>query len=117
MSGEQAPAPASPGRNPRAHNNNAEREPNGFLPIRAVAAGLIELLSALISHAHPYGRTRRSIFDHGLPLTGSRRQRTTGRALQLDQAVGRLETDLPLVVYSARCHRVSFWLASTPRTK
>src|SRR5204862_7960155 len=79
-SGERAPAPALHGRNPGAHNNNAEREPNGFLLIPGVAAGSTELPFRPISNAHQYGRIHRSIFDHGLPLTGSMRQIKTGRA-------------------------------------
>src|ERR1700746_492542 len=104
MSDAQAPAPAWPDRNPGAPSNNAEREPNGFLPIPGVAAGSTELPFRPISNAHHYGRTHRSIFDHGLPLAGSRRQRMTGGALPLDQAVGRLQTDLLFVVCSARYH-------------
>src|ERR1700757_49475 len=103
-SGEQGPTPAGLGRNPGTHNNSVEPEPDGFLPIRGVAAGSTELLFQIILGARPYGRKRGKKFGHALPLTGSRRQRKTGRALRLDQAAGRLERDLPFVVCSVRCH-------------
>src|SRR5262249_50098915 len=103
-SGEQAPVPAWPAHNPDSPNNNAEQEPNGFLPIPDVAAGSIELPTRPISNAHRYGRIRRSIFYHALPLTGSRRQRTTARALKLDQAVEQLETNLLFVGCSVQSH-------------
>ena len=44
-SGEQAPAPAWRVRNPGTHNNSAEQEPDGFLPVQGVGAGATELPS------------------------------------------------------------------------
>ena len=117
MSGEQAPTPVWLGHNPGTRNNNAEREPNGFLPIQGVAAERTELLFQPISNAHYYGPNPRSTFDHALPLTGSRRQRTRGRAPQPDRVVGQLPTDLHFVVCSMRCHRAGLWLASTTYTQ
>src|SRR5215831_6026017 len=116
-SDEQRLAPAWLGCNPGTHNNNAGREPNGFLPVRVAAVGSTESLIQPISDAHHCARTRRSIFGRALRLTGSRRQRKLGRAPPLGQAVLPLETDLPFVVCSTRCHTVSLSRAGTRRTR
>src|SRR5512132_3601003 len=117
MSNEQAPAPAWRAHNPGTHNNNAGREPNGFLLVRVVAVGSTELLIQPISDAHHCGRTRRSIFGHARRLTGSRRQRKLGPAPPPGQAILPLETDLPFVVCSTRCHTISLSRAGTRRTR
>src|SRR5215471_1447226 len=111
-SNEQEPTPPGLGRNPGTHNNSAERELDGFLLIRGVAAGSTELPLQPISDAHPYGRKRGKKFDHALRPAGSRHRRKTGGAPQPAQVVGLPETDLPFVVCSVRCHRAGLWLAN-----
>src|SRR5262245_36187028 len=98
-------------------NNNAEREPNGFLPIRGATVGSTELRFQIISGAHPYGRRHQSKSDRVLPLIGSKHRRNWDRAPQPDRVVERLPTDLRFVLCSMRCHRADLWRASTPHTK